>query len=70
MHVPADRPLLDVLQENGFRGASSCEIGTCGSCKCNYRYDTVIHWHLAPSLGSTMGPIDAFVARVGVTLDP
>jgi phthalate 4,5-dioxygenase reductase subunit len=31
--VPADRSILEVLRVNGIRAPSSCESGTCGSCR-------------------------------------
>lgn len=31
--VPADRTILETLREAGLKVASSCESGTCGSCK-------------------------------------
>lgn len=43
LHVPAERSALSVLRDNGFRIASSCELGVCGSCECRYRSGTVIH---------------------------
>lgn len=33
LHVPADKSILDVLRGANVRVASSCESGTCGSCK-------------------------------------
>ncbi|MBB2961447.1 PDR/VanB family oxidoreductase [Methylobacterium sp. R2-1] len=71
LHVPADRSLLDVLRENGFPVASSCEIGTCGSCECGYRDGTVIHRDQVLPLGRRQDRMMPCVsrARVGVTLD-
>lgn len=71
LHVPADRSLLDVLRENGFRIASSCEIGTCGSCECGYRDGTVIHRDHVLPLGRRQDRMMPCVsrARVGLTLD-
>lgn len=34
--VPADRSIIDVLQENGVTVASSCRTGYCGSCLTRY----------------------------------
>ncbi|MFC7052606.1 PDR/VanB family oxidoreductase [Hansschlegelia quercus] len=43
VHIPAERSLLDVLREEGFRMSSSCGIGVCGACECGYSDGTVIH---------------------------
>lgn len=32
--VPADRTILEALREAGEKTVSSCESGTCGTCKC------------------------------------
>jgi len=31
--VPKDRSILEILRDNGIRTPSSCESGTCGSCR-------------------------------------
>lgn len=31
--IPSDRSILEILRDNGIRAASSCESGTCGSCR-------------------------------------
>ncbi|MDR5759221.1 PDR/VanB family oxidoreductase [Caballeronia sp. LZ035] len=31
--IPADRSILEILRDNGIRAPSSCESGTCGSCR-------------------------------------
>lgn len=41
--VPADQSALDVLREAGYVLPSSCELGVCGSCECDYTDGTVIH---------------------------
>lgn len=33
IHVPADRSILEALREAGIRTVSSCESGTCGTCR-------------------------------------
>ncbi len=43
LHVPAEHSALSVLRDNGFRIASSCEVGVCGSCECRYLSGAVIH---------------------------
>ena len=69
--VPADRSLLDVLRENGFIMASSCELGLCGSCECGYRDGMVIHRDKALSVSKRQDRLLTCVsrARVAVTLD-
>ena len=71
LHVPADRSLLEVLRENGFPVASSCEIGTCGTCECGYRNGTVIHRDHALPLAKRQDRMMPCVsrARVALTLD-
>ena len=43
LQVPADRSALSVLRDSGFRVASSCEVGVCGSCECRYLEGKAIH---------------------------
>jgi phthalate 4,5-dioxygenase reductase subunit len=41
--VPADRSILESLRQAGVRVASSCESGTCGSCKTGLLAGAVEH---------------------------
>ena len=34
--IPADKSIVDVLRENGIDVDTSCEAGTCGTCKTHY----------------------------------
>lgn len=34
VEVPADRTILEALRDAGHKTVSSCESGTCGTCKC------------------------------------
>jgi len=45
--VPADRTILEALRANGHDFSSSCETGTCGTCKCTYTEGEVDHRDLA-----------------------
>jgi phthalate 4,5-dioxygenase reductase subunit len=31
--IPKDRSILEILRDNGIHAPSSCESGTCGSCR-------------------------------------
>ncbi|MCL4761544.1 MAG: 2Fe-2S iron-sulfur cluster binding domain-containing protein, partial [Burkholderiales bacterium] len=33
LHIPADRSILEVLRDAGVHVRSSCEAGSCGSCR-------------------------------------
>lgn len=41
--VPADRSILEAIRESGLDSASSCESGTCGTCKCGLISGDVDH---------------------------
>jgi len=41
--VPADRTILETVREAGVSAVSSCESGTCGTCKTRYSAGTVDH---------------------------
>jgi len=41
--VPAERTILEALREAGEKTVSSCESGTCGTCKCKLVSGSVDH---------------------------
>ena len=41
--VPSDKTILEALRDHGVRVVSSCESGTCGTCKCAYSSGEVDH---------------------------
>ncbi|MEQ8391300.1 MAG: PDR/VanB family oxidoreductase [Thalassospira sp.] len=41
--VPADRSVLEALRDNGIKTVSSCESGTCGTCRCKLIEGDVDH---------------------------
>jgi len=43
LDVPADRSLLDTLRAAGIKVASSCESGTCGTCRTGLLAGTADH---------------------------
>ena len=43
LQVPADRPLLDVLRENGVRVKTMCRDGVCGTCRVTVLSGEVEH---------------------------
>lgn len=45
--VLADKTILETLREHGHEYPSSCETGTCGTCKCKYTEGDVDHRDLA-----------------------
>lgn len=49
IEIPANRTILETLRETGHVVASSCESGTCGTCKCRYIEGEVDHRDLALS---------------------
>ena len=69
--VPADRTLLDVLEESGIVLESSCKIGVCGACECGYLAGDVIHRDVVLSPGQRKRRLMPCVSRARghVTLD-
>ena len=49
LDVPADRSILDVLREAGLAVPSSCETGTCGTCRVKVLAGAVDHRDLVLS---------------------
>lgn len=43
VEVPADRTILEALRDAGEKTVSSCESGTCGTCKCRLVEGEVDH---------------------------
>ena len=43
VEVPADRSILEALRDAGIHTVSSCESGTCGTCKCRLVAGEVDH---------------------------
>lgn len=43
IHVPKEQTLLEALKENGCHVPSSCESGTCGSCKVRVLQGNIDH---------------------------
>lgn len=43
VEVPADRSILEALRDAGVNTVSSCESGTCGTCKCTLIEGDVDH---------------------------
>lgn len=71
IRVPANQSALEALHENGFHIATSCGLGVCGSCECNYSEGTVIHRDSVLSVSARQDKMMPCVsrARVSVTLD-
>jgi phthalate 4,5-dioxygenase reductase subunit len=47
--VPADKSILEVLRDNGLDVPSSCETGTCGTCRVKVLAGEVDHRDLVLS---------------------
>jgi vanillate O-demethylase ferredoxin subunit len=70
IRVPADKSALDAVRASGFPLPSSCELGVCGACACNYRDGIVIHRDSVLKLPERQDKMMLCVsrARVRVTL--
>ncbi|MET3792935.1 PDR/VanB family oxidoreductase [Aquamicrobium terrae] len=63
-HVPSDRSALDVLREAGMVLPSSCELGVCGACVCDYRDGEVIHRDVVLDADARKNKMTLCVSRV------
>lgn len=72
IEVPAGVSILDALREHGYALASSCESGTCGTCRTRYLAGEVEHRDLVLSDREKRTEIMICVSRAkssGITLD-
>lgn len=49
LEVPPNQSILEVLRQNGYKVPSSCESGTCGTCRCRLIEGTAEHRDLVLS---------------------
>jgi len=72
LEVPADRTILETLREAGVAVPSSCEAGTCGTCKTGYLEGIVDHRDYFLSRDEATRFLTICVSRAaseGLTLD-
>ncbi len=72
LDVPADKSILDVMRENGLDVPSSCETGTCGTCRVKYLAGEADHRDLVLSRAEKTHTIMICVSRAKgdeITLD-
>lgn len=72
LDVPADKSILEVLREAGFDVPSSCETGTCGTCRVKVLAGEVDHRDLVLSRAEKADTIMICVSRAKgdeITLD-
>ncbi len=72
VEVPADKSILEVLRENGSDVPSSCETGTCGTCRVKYLAGKADHRDLVLSEHEKADTIMICVSRASsdeITLD-
>jgi phthalate 4,5-dioxygenase reductase subunit len=70
--IPADKTILEVLRGAGYELASSCESGTCGTCKTRYLSGNPDHRDLVLSDSEKTTQVMICVSRAGpegLTLD-
>jgi len=61
--VPADRTILEALRDAGIKQASSCESGTCGTCKMRLLEGKVDHRDMVLMADEKMDHIMICVSR-------
>jgi len=72
LDVPAGKSILEVLRENGYETPSSCETGTCGTCRVKYLAGEADHRDLVLSHAEKTDTIMICVSRAKgdeITLD-
>lgn len=72
LDVPADKSILEVLREAGFEVPSSCETGTCGTCRVKVLAGEVDHRDLVLSRAEKADTMMICVSRAKgdeITLD-
>lgn len=63
IQVPADRSILEALRDAGHQTVSSCESGTCGTCKCTLVAGEVDHRDMVLMDDEKAGKIMICVSR-------
>ena len=61
--IPRDRSILEILRDNGIRAPSSCESGTCGSCRTTLCSGDVEHRDMVLSNDEKSSQIMICVSR-------
>ena len=71
IRVDANQSALEALHQHGFNIATSCGLGVCGSCECEYSEGTVIHRDSVLNVSARQDRMMPCVsrARVSVTLN-
>jgi len=72
LDVPPDESILDVMRDNGIDVPSSCETGTCGTCRVKYLVGEADHRDLVLSHAEKADTIMICVSRAKddeITLD-